>query len=200
MARIAVLSEDLINQIAAGEVVERPASVIKELAENSIDAGARTVRVWIQKGGLELIRVTDDGQGMSEEDARLSLLRHATSKLRDAEGLTRIATHGFRGEAVPAIASVSRFTLVTSEPGSLMGTRLAVEGGGELTVEPAAPVGGTDILVEELFFNTPARRKFLKREQTESKHAEDAVLRLALAYPDVAFHFEADGRTVLAIP
>ncbi|MGA9525852.1 MAG: DNA mismatch repair endonuclease MutL [Myxococcaceae bacterium] len=194
MTRVAVLSDVLINKIAAGEVVERPASVIKELVENALDAGARQVRIALSGGGLRLVSIVDDGQGMSREDAVLAMTRHATSKLRDLDGLSTIATMGFRGEALPAIASVSRFTVVTSEPHADVGTRIEVSGGGALQLEDAPPVGGTRMRVEDLFFNTPARRKFMKSEQTELRHCEEAVLRIALARPDVAFHLEHDGK------
>jgi DNA mismatch repair protein MutL len=194
------LPEALVNQIAAGEVVERPASVVKELAENAIDAGASTVRVCVGGGGLDLLSVTDDGVGMSPGDARLSLERHATSKLLDAQGLTRILTKGFRGEALPAIASVSRFSLLTSTPEAAMGTRLSTEGGASIEVEPCAPLGGTRVEVRDLFFNTPARRKYLKRDSTELGHCEDAVHRLALAHPEVGFFLDHDGRSVFSSP
>lgn len=200
MGRIALLSEELINQIAAGEVVERPASVIKELGENALDAGARTLRIRVRGGGLEELTVFDDGFGMSREDLERAILRHATSKLRDLEGLSAIETLGFRGEALAAISAVSRFTVTTSEPDAPAGTRLRLEGGGTPTVEDAAPVGGTEIRVEELFFNTPARRKFLRAPQTELRHVEEAVLRIALPHPRAGFTLEADGKTLLAIP
>ncbi len=200
MGRIQVLDETLINQIAAGEVVERPASVVKELGENAIDAGARQVRIQLKGGGLDQIVVTDDGVGMNREDAVLCLQRHATSKLRDQAGLLEIMTKGFRGEAIPAIASVSRFVLETSEPGSGTGTKVTVEGGATPVIEDAAPTPGTRIEVNELFFNTPARRKFMRRDTTEATHCEEAVLRLALAHPEVSFFLESDGRTVLASP
>ena len=200
MGRVALLPDDLVNQIAAGEVVERPASVLKELVENAVDAGARNIRVVLQDGGLGRVRVTDDGHGMSEQDALLALQRHATSKLRDLEGLSRILTLGFRGEALPSIASVSRFELLTSEPGAATGRCLRLEGGGTPAVEEAAAVGGTVITVDELFFNTPARRKFLKQARTEQGHAEEALLRVALAHPEVGFFLDADGKTLLASP
>lgn len=200
MGRVALLSEELINQIAAGEVVERPASVIKELGENALDAGARNIRIRVRGGGLDEITIADDGLGMSREDAERALLRHATSKLRDLEGLSAIETLGFRGEALAAIAAVSRFALTTSEPDAPSGTRLSLEGGGPPAVEDAAPIGGTEIRVEDLFFNTPARRKFLRRAETELKHVEEAVLRIALPHPRAGFTLEADGRTLLAIP
>ncbi len=198
MPRVAVLSDVLINKIAAGEVVERPASVIKELVENALDAGARQVRIALSGGGLRLVSIVDDGQGMSRDDAVLAMTRHATSKLRDLDGLSTIATMGFRGEALPAIASVSRFSVVTSRPDAEVGTRIEVTGGGAPRIEDAPPVGGTRIRVEDLFFNTPARRKFMKAEQTELRHCEEAVLRIALARPDIAFHLEHDGKTLFS--
>ncbi|MBL8949645.1 MAG: DNA mismatch repair endonuclease MutL, partial [Myxococcaceae bacterium] len=188
------------NKIAAGEVVERPASVVKELCENSLDAGATTVRVRLTAGGLSSISVQDDGIGMSREDAAASLGRHATSKLRDLDGLFAISTMGFRGEALPAIASVSRFRIHTSERGAPSGTALATDGGHEPTIDDAAPLGGTRIDVEDLFFNTPARRKFMKREQTELVHCQEAVIRLALANPEVGFFVEHEGKTLLSAP
>lgn len=200
MGRIHHLSDALINQIAAGEVVERPASVVKELCENAVDAGAACVRVRLAGGGLELISVVDDGHGMSREDALLCLERHATSKLVDAEGLSAIVTKGFRGEALPSIASVSRLTLTTSEPGAERGSHVELAGGGPLTVADAAPFGGTRVEVADLFFNTPARRKFLKREATELGHCEEAVVRLALAHPEIGFFLEHEGRSIISSP
>ncbi|GMU61668.1 MAG: hypothetical protein AMXMBFR34_34310 [Myxococcaceae bacterium] len=200
MGRIHRLSEELINQIAAGEVVERPASVVKELVENAIDADATQVKVALAEGGLAAITVVDDGHGMSRGDALLSLARHATSKLADLEGLSHILTKGFRGEALPSIASVSRFSLLTSEPDALVGTKVSIEGGGTPRVEDAAAIGGTRFDVVDLFFNTPARRKFLKREATELSHCEEAVTRLALAHPEVAFSLEHAGRLLISAP
>ncbi len=200
MAQVRVLTDALINKIAAGEVVERPASVVKELVENALDAQATSIRVGLSAGGLGLVAVTDDGVGMSREDAVLALTRHATSKLQDLDGLFTIRTMGFRGEALPAIASVSRFSLTTSLRGAAVGTRIFVEGGSEPLAEDAAPVGGTRIRVEDLFFNTPARRKFMRAEQTELKHCEEAVVRVALAHPEVAFHVEHDGRPLFTSP
>ncbi len=195
VATIAVLSDALIDQIAAGEVVERPASVVKELGENALDAGARSVHVAIEAGGTRLIEVTDDGSGMSREDALLSVRRHATSKLRTAEDLLAIRTLGFRGEALAAIASVSRLVLRSALHGAAEGTEVRVEDG-ETVVSPAAARPGTQVRVEELFGAVPARRKFLRRGETELKHVEDAVLRLALAHPEVAFRLEHEGRTM----
>jgi len=200
VGRIHTLPEALINKIAAGEVVERPASVVKELCENSIDAGASTVRVRLSAGGLASVSVQDDGIGMSREDAVAALGRHATSKLRDLEGLFAISTMGFRGEAIPAIASVSRFRIHTSEKGAPSGTLLTVEGGATPAVDDAAPLEGTRIDVEDLFFNTPARRKFMKREATELVHCQEAVIRLALAHPSIGFFVEHEGRTLLSAP
>jgi DNA mismatch repair protein MutL len=198
MGRVRLLSDELINQIAAGEVVERPASVVKELAENAVDAQATSVRVQLAEGGLSAITITDDGHGMSREDAVLSLARHATSKLLDADGLFHIVTKGFRGEAIPSIASVSRFTLTTSEPGAPVGTKLFIDGGSPPHIEDAAPLGGTRIDVLDLFFNVPARRKFLKRESTELTHCEEAIVRLALAHPSVSFSLEHGGRRLIS--
>lgn len=200
MGRIRRLSEELINQIAAGEVVERPASVVKELAENAIDAGATTVRVQLTDGGMGSIVIIDDGHGMSREDAQTSFERHATSKLRDKDGLFSILTKGFRGEAIPSIASVSRFTMVTNEPDALVATRIHVEGGSPLEISDAPPPGGTRIDVEDLFWNVPARRKFLKRESTELIHCEEAITRLALAHPEVGFFLEHGGRLLVSSP
>jgi DNA mismatch repair protein MutL len=199
MPSIALLSDALIDQIAAGEVVERPASVVKELGENALDAAARSVTVTIEGGGTRLIEVTDDGSGMSRDDALLSVRRHATSKLRTAEDLLAIRTLGFRGEALAAIASVSRLVLRTSLHGATEGTEVRVENG-EARVSPAAARPGTQVRVEELFGAVPARRKFLRRAETELKHVEDAVLRLALANPDVAFRLEHEGRTLHVLP
>ncbi len=200
MGKIHLLSEQLVNQIAAGEVVERPASVVKELCENALDAGAANIRVELVNGGLQRIAVADDGCGMSREDALLCLERHATSKLRGPEGLSRIATMGFRGEAVPAIASVSRFSLTTRETSAPSATRLTVEGGKLGPVEEAGAPPGTSVVVEDLFFNTPARRKFLKRAETEAGHASEVVVRLALARPDVGFFLTSGGRKALTAP
>ena len=198
--RIHVLAETLANQIAAGEVVERPAAAVKELVENALDAGARRVEVDLQDGGCRLVRVRDDGSGMGREDARLSLQRHATSKLRSKEELFAIATYGFRGEALPSIAAVSRFTLLTCEAGAPAGTRIEVEGGRVLSVEDAGAPPGTTVEARDLFWNVPARRKFLKRAATEQAHAVEAVLRLALPRPEVEFTVREGGRILLRLP
>ncbi len=197
MPRIHVLPPGLVNQIAAGEVVERPASVVKELVENAVDAGATAVSVELEEGGLGLVRVADDGDGMEREDALLALERHATSKLRDAHGLSAIATMGFRGEALPAIASVSRFRLDTAPAEDGAGTRLDVEGGAVREVGAVARPRGTTVEVRDLFFNTPARRKFMRAGPTEAGHATEAVIRLALARADVGFTVRSGGRLVL---
>jgi DNA mismatch repair protein MutL len=197
MARIQLLPPGLVNQIAAGEVVERPASVAKELLENALDAGASSISVEAEEGGLSLVRVSDDGCGMGPEDARLSLERHATSKLRDAEGLSAIATMGFRGEAIPAIASVSRLRLDTSASDDGAGTRVVVEGGALVEAAPAARPRGTTVEVRDLFFNTPARRKFMRSPATEAGHLAEAAIRVALGRPEVGFTLRSGGRTVL---
>jgi DNA mismatch repair protein MutL len=195
---IRVLPPGLVNQIAAGEVVERPASVVKELCENALDAGAHAVSVDIEEGGLSLVRVADDGAGMDREDALLALERHATSKLRDAEGLATIATMGFRGEAVPAIASVSRLRLDTSPGQDGEGTRVLVEGGTLVESAPVARPRGTTVEVRDLFFNTPARRKFMRAAATEASHVSEAMTRLALARPDVGLTLRSGGRVLLS--
>src|SRR5262249_314146 len=200
MPTIAVLSDALIDQIAAGEVVERPASVVKELVENALDAGARSVQVRLEGGGVRSLAVLDDGAGMSREDAELSVRRHATSKLRTAEDLLAIQTLGFRGEALAAIASVSRLVLRTAEHGASEGTEVRVEEGGAPRVAPAPARPGTQVVVEELFGSVPARRKFLRRPETELRHVEEVLLRLALARPEVALQLDHDGRTVRLLP
>jgi DNA mismatch repair protein MutL len=197
MPRIHVLPPGLVNQIAAGEVVERPASVVKELVENALDAGAKAVSIDVEEGGLALVRVADDGCGMDGEDARLALERHATSKLRDADGLSAIATMGFRGEALPAIASVSRFRLDTAASDDGAGTRLELEGGALREAGTVARPRGTTVEVRDLFFNTPARRKFMRAGPTEAGHVTEAVIRLALARADVGFTLRSGGRAVL---
>jgi DNA mismatch repair protein MutL len=200
MSKIRVLPDILASQVAAGEVVERPASVVKELVENSIDAGAGEIRVDIDRGGSALIRVGDDGCGMSREDAMLSLERHATSKLRVAGDLAEIRTLGFRGEAVPSIASVSRFRLVTREREAVVGTEILVDGGKVREVRDAGCAPGTVIEAKALFFNLPARRKFLRAETTEAAHVEHQLRLHALAAPGVRFRFRRDEREVFDLP
>ncbi|MFT4705401.1 MAG: DNA mismatch repair protein MutL [Bradymonadia bacterium] len=198
--RIHRMPEDLANQIAAGEVVERPASAVKELVENALDAGATRVRIELERGGLSLLRVVDDGHGMSADDARLCIERHATSKLTSRDQLFRIATFGFRGEALPSIASVSRFSLTTKPRGVLGGTRVEVNGGVVQRVGDAGCPPGTEIVVEDLFFNTPARLKFLKKEATELRQVTETVQRLALAHPETHFTVAHNGRVYLDLP
>jgi len=193
--RIAVLPPQVADQIAAGEVVERPASVVKELIENALDAGARAIRVEIEDGGKSLIRVSDDGEGMGRADAELALSRHATSKIRDATDLIGVGTFGFRGEALPAIASVSRFELDTS-PDGRSGTRIRAVGGKREPPEDAVRQQGTTVTVRALFFNTPARRKFLRAQATETRAVVEALTVLALTRPDVAFTLTSDDRVL----
>ncbi len=193
---VAVLPSHVADQIAAGEVVERPASVVKELVENALDAGARTVRVELEDGGRSLIRVSDDGSGMSPADARLALQRHATSKIRNAADLIGVDSYGFRGEALPAIASVSRFELETAD-GTAAGLRLVVSGGTVEREAPAVRQRGTTVTVRGLFFNTPARRKFLRASAAETRATSEIMSLLALARPDVAFTLTSDGRALL---
>ncbi len=199
MPRIHVMPDALASQVAAGEVVERPASVVKELVENSLDAGAREVRVESQRGGVALMKVSDDGCGMSREDALLSLERHATSKLRDKEGLSAIATLGFRGEALPSVASVSRFRLTTCEHGAVSGTEITVEGGKLRDVIEAGCPPGTTVEVRDLFWNIPARRKFLRSEATESAHIDHQVRMHALASPETRMIYRKEGRVAFDV-
>jgi DNA mismatch repair protein MutL len=200
MPKIQRLPADLANQIAAGEVVERPASVIKELVENSIDAGTRRLTIVVELGGKKLIRVDDDGEGMDPEDARLAIERHATSKIRRADDLAAIATLGFRGEALPAIASVSHFVLRTRARGQNAGTEIKVNGGAVASVTEAGMPEGTSIEVADLFYNLPARRKFLKSDGAESAQVSRVVTQLALCYPEVGFTLTSAGRKVLQCP
>jgi DNA mismatch repair protein MutL len=198
--RIQVLPDTVANQIAAGEVVERPASVVKELVENALDAGASRVEIGVDRGGKRRIRVSDDGRGMSREDALLSLDRHATSKIRSADDLRGVGTFGFRGEALPSIAAVSRLTLETREEGEEVGTSLRVKGGRITVVEDAPRRPGTTVEVENLFFNAPARSSFLKSTRAETRAVSDTVTALALASPAVAFVLRSGDRTLLDLP
>ena len=200
MSRIARLTQDLANQIAAGEVVERPASVVKELVENALDAGATRVRVTTEFGGKKLVRVEDDGEGMDAEDARLALERHATSKIARVEDLAAIETFGFRGEALPAIASVSHLTLRTRARGTLAGTEIRAHAGTIASVMEAGAPEGTAVEVADLFYNLPARRKFLKADAAESAQISRVVTQLALANPSVGFTLTSAGRLVLECP
>ena len=202
MNRIRLLSEQVANQIAAGEVIERPASVVKELVENALDAHATRLTVEIQAGGRSLMRVTDDGVGMSRDDALLCLERHATSKIQKAEDLSSIATLGFRGEALPSIASVSRFSLTTRErdSDSPEGTQIIVNGGKIASVRACGSAPGASVEVRQLFFNLPARRKFLRGEETETAHIRHYLTLAALSCPGVAMEFIKDGRPVWQLP
>jgi DNA mismatch repair protein MutL len=197
--RIAILPDAVADQIAAGEVVERPASVVKELVENALDAGALHIRVELENGGKVLIEVSDDGTGMGREDAILALDRHATSKVRSAADLVGVATFGFRGEALPAIASVSRMTLSTHD-GEGEASELSIAGGRLERVAPVARQRGTTVTVRSLFFNTPARRKFLRSAASETRAAHEAVATLALAHPESGFELHVDGTCRLAVP
>jgi DNA mismatch repair protein MutL len=194
MGKIRLLPDDVASQVAAGEVVERPASVVKELVENSVDAGARRITVEFVRGGTQLIRVVDDGCGMDREDALLSLERHATSKIRTAGDLASVTTMGFRGEAVPSIASVSRFRMATRPHGKDAGTEIVVAGGKIESVSDSGEAPGTSIEIRSLFFNLPARRKFLRGEETESAHIIHQMQSLALAHPDVAMTLLREGK------
>ncbi len=200
MSKIHVLDDNTINKIAAGEVVERPASVIKELIENAMDAGATRIEVEIMAGGTSFMRVTDNGKGMSKEDASVAILRHATSKIQEVSDLNSISTMGFRGEALPTIASVSRFTMLTREPGSDLGTKVEISGGKAPDIIEMGCNVGTSIKVEDLFFNTPARKKFLKTNHTEGGKINDFIIKLALSRPDIAFQFINNNKTSVVTP
>jgi DNA mismatch repair protein MutL len=199
-SRIELLSPRLANQIAAGEVVERPASVIKELLENSLDSGARRVDIDVEQGGVKLLRVRDDGSGIAADDLPLALARHATSKIRDLEDLERVMSLGFRGEALASISSVARLTLTSRTRGAEQAWQVETEGRDMASrVQPAAHPVGTSVEVRDLFFNTPARRKFLKTEKTEFDHLQEVIKRLALARFDVGFHLKHNGKSILSL-
>ncbi len=193
---IRILSPEVVSKIAAGEVIERPASVVKELIENSIDAGASEIKVEVRQGGRRLIRVIDDGRGIPAEEVELAFERYSTSKLKDAEDLYRIATLGFRGEALPSIAAVSKVTMVTRTKEQEIGVLLRLEGGKVIKRQKKGALRGTVVSVEDLFFNTPARLKFLRKESTEARHISDLVTRYALAYPSMRFSLLSEGRTL----
>ena len=198
--QIKVLPEKLANMIAAGEVIERPASVVKELVENAIDAGGGRISVEIKSGGKQLIRVMDDGGGMSREDAVLAFERHATSKIAGEDDLYRIGTFGFRGEALASIASVARVDLTTNTQGEAAGTRVRIDGGSAPKITDAGRAAGTTIAVSQLFYNVPARRKFLRTTGTETRHVVSVVSSIAMAYPGIAFTLTVDGRDTLSLP
>src|ERR1700716_1312805 len=200
MGRIHVLSETVANKIAAGEVVERPASVVKELLENALDAGATRIKINIEAGGKKLIQITDNGCGMVRDDALLAFERHATSKIKNAEDLLSVATLGFRGEALPSIASVSRLRLETKAGDDSSGVVIEINGGKIFKVEEAGLPVGTSITVRDLFFNTPARKKFLKAESTELSHIASLVTHYALAHPDKHFELHSATNAMLVAP
>ncbi|HML95905.1 MAG TPA: DNA mismatch repair endonuclease MutL [Thermodesulfobacteriota bacterium] len=200
MGKIRVLSDNLVSKIAAGEIVERPASVVKELVENSIDAGSASIEIELESGGRRLIRVSDDGEGMTRDEALLCLERHATSKIKDVKDLFSLTSLGFRGEAIPSIASVSRFRMITKTHSDMIGTMLKVDGGVLRGVEEAGSPPGTDIEVKDLFFNTPPRLKFMKRPETELSNVVDIVEREAIPRPGVSFELRSDGRVLLRFP
>lgn len=199
MHKIRILPDNLANQIAAGEVVERPASVVKELVENAIDAGGRRIQIDIELGGRRLMRISDDGEGMVRDDAILAFERHATSKIKTLEDLGAIVTLGFRGEALASIASVSKVELITKTDALPEATRVVVEGGRLIDIKDAARDRGTTISVRDLFFNTPARRKFMRSEATENYHLTGIVTHYALAHPEIAFTMTNNGREVLRV-
>jgi DNA mismatch repair protein MutL len=200
MSKIRVLSENISNRIAAGEVIERPASVVKELIENSIDSGATSIVIEIEKSGRKLIAVTDNGSGMDQDDALMCLEPHATSKIKCADDIDNIITLGFRGEAVPSIASISRFSLKTRLHDSMEGFEVGVRGGKMLTAEPAGCAPGSRIEVRDLFFNVPARKKFLRAEATEERHIQEILYMLSLPYPGISFELIMDGRKIFSSP
>src|SRR3989442_1719409 len=200
MSRIRLLPDIVASQVAAGEVVERPASVVKELIENGIDAGARKIEIAIRRGGMSLVRVIDDGCGMDRDDALLSLERHATSKIRSAADLQAVGTLGFRGEALPSIASVSRFRLTTRESNAIAGTEIIVNGGKIDIVRDGGEAPGTQVEVRSLFYNLPARRKFLRSENTESRNIEHQIHLQAIGHPQIGFTLVRDDRLVFQLP
>ena len=194
---IAVLDESTINKIAAGEVIERPASIVKELLENAIDASASAITVEIRDGGTSLIRITDNGCGIEKSEVPMAFLRHATSKIRKAEDLSSVLSLGFRGEALASIAAVSRVELITKTGNSLTGSRYRIEGGAEVGLEEVGVPEGTTFLVRDLFYNTPARKKFLKQPATEGGYVQDFVEKIALSRPDISFRYVKGGSNVL---
>ena len=197
MSKIQVLDQITIDKIAAGEIIERPASVIKELVENAIDAGATAITTEIKDGGISSIRITDNGCGISQEEVPLAFLRHSTSKIRTVEDLTTVASLGFRGEALSSIAAVSQVELITREKSAVLGTCYQIDGGVEKTLEETGAKEGTTFLVRNLFYNTPARRKFLKTAMTEASHVNELMMRMALSHPEISFQFINNGQTKL---
>ena len=200
MGRINILSENVFNTIAAGEVIERPASVIKELVENSIDAGASSIKIGIEKSGIKTISVLDNGSGMDNEDALLCFEPHATSKIKNEEDIFNIRTMGFRGEALPSVAAVSKVRLRTRLQSALEGREIVINGGKFVAERPAGCAPGTEIIISDLFYNVPARKKFLKGEITEEKHIHEVVTLLTLAHHEISFEFKADGKVIFSSP
>lgn len=197
MAQIQVLDQVTVDKIAAGEVIERPASIVKEMVENAIDAGATAVTVEIKEGGISFIRITDNGCGIPNKEVALAFLRHSTSKIRSVEDLSTVATLGFRGEALSSIAAISQVELITKQKDSLFGTRYRIEGGIEKGIEETGARDGSTFFIRNIFYNTPARRKFLKTAMTEAGHVNDLMIRLALSHPEVSFEFINNGQTKL---
>ncbi|HVY55897.1 MAG TPA: DNA mismatch repair endonuclease MutL, partial [Thermodesulfobacteriota bacterium] len=194
------MSDNLVSKIAAGEIVERPASVVKELIENSIDAGSTRIEIELETGGKRLIRVSDDGEGMTRDDSLMSIERHATSKIKDTNDLLSVGTLGFRGEAIPSIASVSRFRMTTKTHADVIGTVISIEGGVVRRVEETGAPPGTTVEVRSLFYNTPARHKFMRKPETELSNVLDIVERESLSRPGTAFELTSEGRTLLRLP
>ena len=199
MGKIVLLDDLTINKIAAGEVIERPASAVKEMCENSIDAGAKNITVEIKNGGISLIKIVDDGCGISEDDMEIAFERHATSKIRSSEDLSKVKTMGFRGEALASVASISNVEMISKRPEDEIGHKIVIEGGKVLEKSEVACPNGTTIIVKNLFFNTPVRYKFLKKDFTESGYIEDAITRLALVNKNVSIKLINTGKTVMKI-
>ena len=197
MPQITLLSQDTIDKIAAGEVIERPCSVVKELVENAIDAGATAITVEIKEGGISFIRITDNGCGMEHSQVPIAFLRHSTSKIKKVEDLLCVKSLGFRGEALSSIAAISRVELITKTDNELTGTRYLIEGSREVANEEVGAPNGTTFLVKDLFYNTPARRKFLKTPKTEGNYISDMLERLALSHPDISFKYINNNQTKL---
>ena len=197
MANIQVLDQITIDKIAAGEVIERPASIVKELVENAVDAGATAVTVEIKEGGISFIRITDNGCGIPKAEVPVAFLRHSTSKIRSVEDLTTVASLGFRGEALSSIAAIAQVELITKQKDSLLGTRYQIEGGAEKSLEDTGSRDGSTFLIRNIFYNTPARRKFLKTAMTEAGHVNELMIRLALSHPEISFEFINNGQTKL---
>ena len=197
MGNIVLLDDLTINKIAAGEVIERPASVIKEMVENSIDAGATNISVEIKNGGISYIRITDNGKGIPEDDMEIAFERHATSKIRSAEDLSTVMSMGFRGEALASIAAIAKVEMVSKTANQENGYKVVVEGGKILEKTEAGSAIGTSITVTNLFYNTPVRYKFLKKDYTEAGYIEDVITRIALVHPEIAIRFVNTGRTII---